>query len=273
MQGTNSTMKLMLLNSIRRLTCGSHSSPGVATSLSLKRAQLRLRSTATARHWPGASPGSKLRPRRARGSRKGPCHPLSKRADHHEQPTPRCTKSSCSCFGSFNCHSVWPFLSQHNAFATSLSQMRRAADYPLATSYRLCKSGAMGLIRLFLALVVAVDHWRINVLPPRSIFLDDVVKFGFDAGYAVMFFYVISGFLITYTLTRNYKSDWSGIRHSIATGSSASSLCTGRWSSWPSFCRFSLAQFLAASLPDQLTAIFLFGLDWRLAFGSYPTPY
>ena len=41
--------------------------------------------------------------------------------------------------------------------------------------------------------------------------LDDVVKFGFNAGYAVMFFYVISGFLITYTLTQNYRWDWPGI--------------------------------------------------------------
>ncbi|HET9395217.1 MAG TPA: hypothetical protein VFO36_04095, partial [Nitrospiraceae bacterium] len=69
----------------------------------------------------------------------------------------------------------------------------------------------MGLIRLFLALVVAVDHWRVIVLNEKSIFLDDVVKFGFNAGYAVMFFYVISGFLITYTLTRNYKRDRSGV--------------------------------------------------------------
>lgn len=68
----------------------------------------------------------------------------------------------------------------------------------------------MGLIRLFLALVVAIDHWRVIMLSERSISLDDVFKFGFNAGYAVMFFYVISGFLITYTLTRNYKTDRSG---------------------------------------------------------------
>jgi hypothetical protein len=34
-------MKLMLLNSIRKLTRGNHSSPGVATSLSLNNAQAR----------------------------------------------------------------------------------------------------------------------------------------------------------------------------------------------------------------------------------------
>ena len=36
-------------------------------------------------------------------------------------------------------------------------------------------------------------------------------------------------------------------------------------SAWP--------QFVAASLPDKFTAIFLIGMDWRLAFASYPTPY
>jgi hypothetical protein len=36
-------------------------------------------------------------------------------------------------------------------------------------------------------------------------------------------------------------------------------------SAWP--------KFVAASLPDKVTAIFLIGQDWRLAFGSYPPPY
>ena len=87
----------------------------------------------------------------------------------------------------------------------------------------------MGLLRLFLALVVAIDHWRVIILHPKSIYLDDVCKFGFNAGYAVMFFYVISGFLITYTLTRNYEPDRAGIAAFYPTASSAFSPCTGRW--------------------------------------------
>jgi hypothetical protein len=43
----------------------------------------------------------------------------------------------------------------------------------------------MGLVRLFLALVVATDHWRLFVLK-RSINVD-VAEVGFNAGYAVMF--------------------------------------------------------------------------------------
>jgi peptidoglycan/LPS O-acetylase OafA/YrhL len=68
----------------------------------------------------------------------------------------------------------------------------------------------MGLVRLFLALVVAADHWRVIMLSPRSIGLENWYKLGFNAGYAVMFFYIVSGFLITYTLRRNYGQDISG---------------------------------------------------------------
>jgi hypothetical protein len=69
----------------------------------------------------------------------------------------------------------------------------------------------MGLVRLFLAFVVAVDHWRVTFLIPRDVNIDDAWKFGFNPGYAVMFFYVISGFLITYTLMRNYRPGLAGV--------------------------------------------------------------
>jgi peptidoglycan/LPS O-acetylase OafA/YrhL len=129
----------------------------------------------------------------------------------------------------------------------------------------------MGLIRFFLALVVAIDHWRVIMLLEKGILLDDVVKFGFNAGYAVMFFYVISGFLITYTLTQNYRWDWPGIaafyRNRFirifslywATVTLAFFAIGGAW-----------PQFLAASVPDKLTGVFLLGMDWRMAFASYP---
>ena len=129
----------------------------------------------------------------------------------------------------------------------------------------------MGLIRLFLALVVAVDHWRSLVLIPRSAFTDDVIKFGFNAGYAVMFFYVISGFLITYTLTRNYSTDFSGTTrfyrnrfvriYSLYWPMVLLSFLTveGSW-----------IQFMAGALPDKLTGIFLLGMDWRISFTDYP---
>ena len=129
----------------------------------------------------------------------------------------------------------------------------------------------MGLMRFFLALVVAIDHWRVIKLHETGVSLDDVVKFGFNAGYAVMFFYVISGFLITYTLMHNYRWDGPGIaafyRNRFirifslywSTVILAFILVAGAW-----------PQFRAASLPDQLTGVFLLGMDWRVAFASYP---
>lgn len=129
----------------------------------------------------------------------------------------------------------------------------------------------MGVIRLFLAWVVAIDHWRVLVLIPRSAFTDDNIKFGFNAGYAVMFFYVISGFLITFTLSRNYATDVSGTarfyRNRFVRIYSLY---------WPmvllSFLTVgsALPSFLAASLPDKLTGIFLLGMDWRISFTDYP---
>ena len=127
----------------------------------------------------------------------------------------------------------------------------------------------MGVIRLFLAWVVAIDHWRVLVLIPRSAFTDDNIKFGFNAGYAVMFFYVISGFLITFTLSRNYATDVSGTarfyRNRFVRIYSLY---------WPmvllSFLTVgsALPSFLAASLPDKLTGIFLLGISTMLIIYS-----
>src|SRR5262245_44512780 len=57
---------------------------------------------------------------------------------------------------------------------------------------------AMGAIRLALAWIVALDHFRVIALTPRSIGLDTLLpNLGLNGGIAVMLFYVISGFLIS----------------------------------------------------------------------------
>jgi peptidoglycan/LPS O-acetylase OafA/YrhL len=123
----------------------------------------------------------------------------------------------------------------------------------------------MGLVRLFLAWVVAADHWRIHTLAPWSIPIDDHYKLGFNAGYAVMFFYVISGFLITYTLTRNYDRSLSGtLKFYKNRFIRIFSLY------WPlvivCFLVVDLAwrAFLGASPLDKAISLFLFGMDWRI---------
>jgi peptidoglycan/LPS O-acetylase OafA/YrhL len=125
----------------------------------------------------------------------------------------------------------------------------------------------MGAVRLFLALVVAYDHWR-TALAPRSIFLDSNLTFGFNAGFAVIYFYVVSGFLITYGLRHKYESDtktfykarfirifslyWPLVLVMFL-------LVPGSW-----------ARFVAASPLDHFTGIFLIGIDWSLTFSTYP---
>jgi peptidoglycan/LPS O-acetylase OafA/YrhL len=126
----------------------------------------------------------------------------------------------------------------------------------------------VGIIRLFLALVVAADHWRVFVLIPARAEMTDYFKLGFNAGYAVMFFYVISGFLITYTLSRNYKPGWDG----------AGSFYRKRFIRifslyWPLVlvaflsCAGSWSAFASSNLLRQFSSIFLIGMDWQMAAG------
>lgn len=126
----------------------------------------------------------------------------------------------------------------------------------------------MGVYRLFLAIVVAYDHWRAIIL--RPIGRDDLSGiFGFDAGHAVLLFYVISGFLITYTLTHNYSDD-----------------AIGRWQFyknrfvrifsvyWPmaaiSALFFTESDLGTLSVVDLLTRVLVIGQDWSVAFRGYP---
>jgi len=67
----------------------------------------------------------------------------------------------------------------------------------------------LGLVRLFLAAVVAVSHFSLYILipiDPRAAEIVNYLVLGFDAGHAVIFFYVISGFLISYALENKYRN-------------------------------------------------------------------
>src|SRR3954447_82348 len=129
----------------------------------------------------------------------------------------------------------------------------------------------MGAIRLFLALVVVFDHIRTVALKPRSTDVDVVLALGFNAGFAVMFFYVISGFLISYVLNRKYGASTSG-----ATAFYASRFVRIFALYWPLAVVVLLASpnawptFVAGGITDKLTNVFLLGIDWNTAFGNYP---
>jgi peptidoglycan/LPS O-acetylase OafA/YrhL len=65
----------------------------------------------------------------------------------------------------------------------------------------------MGLLRLFLATVVAMAHLQTTDLQARGLQFWGYYYVGFNAGYAVMAFYMISGFLISMVLASKYKRE------------------------------------------------------------------
>jgi len=118
-----------------------------------------------------------------------------------------------------------------------------------------------------LAFVVVVDHLRIWVLAPAGLSTQPYYQLGMNAGFAVMFFYIISGFLIStaleykypFTMTRTidfYKSRfvrifslyWPMVLVTLAV------LPTAR------------EEFLSNSIADKFTNIFLVGIEWRISF-------
>jgi peptidoglycan/LPS O-acetylase OafA/YrhL len=106
-------------------------------------------------------------------------------------------------------------------------------------------------------------------LQQHNVTLSSRFMLGCDAGHAVMYFYVISGFLITFTLHKNYSDDFAGIR----------SFYRSRFIRifslyWPialiSFWLFpdGLTHLLQAAPADQLTGILILGMDWRISFAE-----
>lgn len=127
----------------------------------------------------------------------------------------------------------------------------------------------MGLIRLFLASVVVVSHyqtWMVARGTPQPM----PYMLGFNGGLAVLFFYVISGFLITYTLARNYAPNASGtvdfyFNRFVRIFSVY----------WPLAAivlwRIGGDGFSSATPLDQFTRIFLIGMDWNIVFTGHWT--
>jgi peptidoglycan/LPS O-acetylase OafA/YrhL len=132
----------------------------------------------------------------------------------------------------------------------------------------------VGAIRLFLALVVAAGHVQAITLAPAGLGLPGFYMLGMNAGYAVMFFYMVSGFLISMGLDRKYAPTAEG---TIEFYKSRFVRIFSLY--WPMVAVVLIAlpdvrgSFLADSIPDKFTNLFLFGIDWRLAFATYPKPH
>lgn len=130
----------------------------------------------------------------------------------------------------------------------------------------------MGIIRLFLALVVVTAHFQAQITRPNNLpMMPERFTLGFHSAYAVLFFYVISGFLITYTLTRNYVGRPGG---TIAFYKNRIIRIFSLY--WPlviiAFVVMpgAVEAFTGGTLLDKFTGLFLIGADWNLNFGSLP---
>jgi peptidoglycan/LPS O-acetylase OafA/YrhL len=134
----------------------------------------------------------------------------------------------------------------------------------------------LGLIRIFLAFVVVADHLlqigfrRASAGGATFVLYNGEWKLGFSGPQAVLCFYILSGFLISYVIEQRYRSDTKGFY--IARGARIYSLF------WPLFI-FSFVfnvwdtRNWVASPLDALTGFFLFGSDWRLTLADYPNQY
>lgn len=124
---------------------------------------------------------------------------------------------------------------------------------------------------MFLALLVAFDHFWGLVIQPRALVVPLDFKLGMNAGFAVMFFYVVSGFLISFALSHKYAPTRSG---TVA-------FYRGRFARifslyWPVVLIAMIvyaparAWLLDAPVLDRLAGLGLIGLDWMVSYGAYP---
>ena len=127
----------------------------------------------------------------------------------------------------------------------------------------------MGAIRLFLAFGVLVAHTDADVLSHIGLRMDPLWALGLIGGRAVLFFYVVSGFLIGYVLHEKYPATGAGTRAFYR------SRFLRIYPLW--WCLLAVCLFLgsrpglAGHLPPTvIPAAGLLGSDWLVAFWTYP---
>jgi peptidoglycan/LPS O-acetylase OafA/YrhL len=128
----------------------------------------------------------------------------------------------------------------------------------------------MGFIRLFLALTVAGDHFFLVVLDRNGYGTRGIDQWVWlNGGFAVMLFYTISGFLISYALAHKYQEAPGG----------TSAFYRSRFVRifslyWPMLI-FAVALHRPGpeGLFDWLASVFIIGGDWITAFRNYPAEY
>jgi peptidoglycan/LPS O-acetylase OafA/YrhL len=123
----------------------------------------------------------------------------------------------------------------------------------------------VGAVRLYLCFVVLVVHLEMLVLEPAGTSVHPAMTLGIGH-FAVMYFYMISGFVISTGLRWRYPPTTAGtIRFYQGRFVRVFSLY------WPillivvALFDIPRAQFVEQSIANQLCYLFLFGTDWRFA--------
>ncbi len=132
----------------------------------------------------------------------------------------------------------------------------------------------MGIIRFYLALVVACSHFQQLLFGPVDLSLiHHITTLGMNAGWAIFFFYVISGFLISFVLDKKYSPTLEGNLYFYK------ARLTRIYSLyWPIYFFSAVILFPrpyegSSYILDKITSIFLLGVDWRVTFVDYPNSY
>ncbi len=127
----------------------------------------------------------------------------------------------------------------------------------------------MGAIRLFLSYAVVLEHFNQQVLGSYHIDFNPLWSASINGGRAVLLFYVVSGFLISYVLHEKYGTDRAG---TLAFYRSRFLRIYPLWWAILAFAvLFDLWRHSSDPLPSNpLPAIALYGLDWIIPLWKFP---
>ena len=128
----------------------------------------------------------------------------------------------------------------------------------------------MGGIRLFLACGVLILHLNEQVLRPIGLSAQAIWVSNLIGGRAVIFFYIVSGFLISYVLNGKYSQSTSGTQ---AFYRSRFLRIYPLWWALLFFCVAAGPRPWMGHGPELFATSALIGSDWIVAFWHYPVPH
>jgi len=132
----------------------------------------------------------------------------------------------------------------------------------------------MGAIRLFLALAVLQSHIYGHFLRPAQLYVNNSLVLGVNGAYAVAFFFIISGFLISFVLEDKYERPGGTAAFYRARALRIYPLWWCLYLIVPFITEGGLWEFVKTHHSyDLLTGFSIYGSDWLLSFKAYPASY